>query len=59
MANYSPGASILIDQGASGTGVQKTTKKMADTAFEQLIEFVYLDNADKKKYGSLLHNLSK
>jgi hypothetical protein len=32
-------------------------KKCQETAFEQLLTFIYMNNADKKRYGSLMLNL--
>ena len=41
------------------TSNAKQTMKLIDKAYEQLLAFIYLDNADKKKYGSLLNALSQ
>ena len=38
---------------------QKEVKKLIAKAFEQLVAYVYMDNADKKKYGQLLDALSQ
>mmetsp|Transcript_2611 Transcript_2611/g.5648 ORF Transcript_2611/g.5648 Transcript_2611/m.5648 type:complete len:194 (-) Transcript_2611:87-668(-) len=38
---------------------QQDVKKLVLKSFEQLVAFIYLDNTDKKKYGSLLHTLSQ
>jgi hypothetical protein len=34
-------------------------KECQDTAFEQLLAFIYMNNADRKRYGSLLLNLQQ
>ena len=52
--------SVMEDEGIVVQQQDKEeTKKLVVKAFDQLVAFVYLENADKKKYGSLIHNLSQ
>ena len=43
----------------ASTEESKKLKKLKETAFEQLKAYVYMENADKKVYGSLLNTLSQ
>ena len=36
-----------------------SVRRIQETAFEQFLAYIYLENSDKSKYGSLLNNLKQ